>query len=124
MLLQPKYLEVSLQESFRNPYLELAQDTLPDECVNDTAVMPQDVCNKPILDKVLEPVNDPSLQVHKNEMSCEPIKVHDEQQLLSQRPLEMLSQPLSSTTSCQDLSEEPEVLFLSVHLSNRNKTKC
>jgi len=88
-------------------------------------------------------------------MSCEPIKVHDEQQLLSQKtfqtacqssaedvpsdvmpqplpcgeqsarsnlpiesynkPLELLSQPLSSTTSRQDVLEDPEVLFLSVH---------
>jgi len=31
------------------------------------------------------------------------------------KPLELLSQPLSSTTCHQDVLEEPEVLFLSVH---------
>ncbi len=34
---------------------------------------------------------------------------------LLNKPLELLSQPLSSTTCHQDVSEEPEVLFLSVH---------
>ena len=34
---------------------------------------------------------------------------------LINKPLELLSQLLSSTTSHQDVSEEPEVLFLSVH---------
>jgi len=34
---------------------------------------------------------------------------------LLNKPLEFLSQPLSSTTSCQDELEQPEVLFLSVH---------
>ncbi len=88
-------------------------------------------------------------------MSCEPIKVHNEQQLLSEKPfqtecqsgvedvpsnvmpqslpygeqsstsnlpiesinkqLELLSQPLSSTTSHQDVLKDLEVLFLSVH---------
>ncbi len=88
MVFQPEYLEVSLQESFMNPYLDLAQHPLLDACVNDIAVTPQDVCNKPILDTVLEPVNDSSVQVQENEMSCEPIEVHNEQWLLSQKPFQ------------------------------------
>jgi len=79
---------VSLQESFTNPYLELAQHPLQDACVNDIALTSQDVGDKPISDTVFEPVNDTSVQVQENELSCEPMEVHNEQWLLLQDPLQ------------------------------------
>jgi len=96
MLFQPEYLEVSLQESFMNPYLESAQHSLLDTCVNDIAVTSQDVGSKPILDTVVKTVNDASVQVQQNEMSFEPMEVHDEQQQLLQEPLQ---------TECQSGAE-------------------
>ena len=114
MLLESEHVEVPQQESFTSPCLELAKKLFLDLCVDATVVMQQDVCNKPKPDQVLEPVHDPTLQVHKNEMVCEPIKVHNEQHLLSQNPLEMSSDLLSTTTSCQNVVDKPEVQFLSV----------
>jgi len=61
MFFEPDHVEVPEQQSFTNPSLELAQKPLLEACVNHTSVMPQDVCDKTILDKVLEPVHDPNL---------------------------------------------------------------
>jgi len=125
-------------------------------CVDDVVGTPHDVCDNSILNQVLKPVNDSSVQLQEGKMSCEPMQVTNDLQLLLQqpfqnacqiggkdipsnvmpqsfpcrkqsatkklpvesfkKPFEFLSQPLSSTTSHQDELEEPEVLFLSVHL--------
>jgi len=57
-------------------------------CVNYIAVTPQDVCDKPILDTVLKPVNDSSIQVEENKMSCEPMEVTNDLWLLLQKPFQ------------------------------------
>ncbi len=77
MSLEPEHLEVPLQESSINPSPELAQKPLQDVCANDMSkhsdklseVMSQDVCDKPMLDIVLETVDDSMkkvLQVQEN----------------------------------------------------------
>jgi len=113
MFFEPDHVEVPEKQSFTKPSLELAQKLLLEVCVNDTSVMPQDECNKTILDKVLEPVHDPNLQVHKN-MSCAPMEVHNEQQLLLQKsflnscqigvedlPSDVLPEPLPCVSKLQ-----------------------
>jgi len=82
------HVEGPKKQSFTNSSLGLAQKPLLEACANDTSVMPQDECDKTILDKVLEPVHDPNLQVHKN-TSCEPMEVHNEQWLLLQKPFKL-----------------------------------
>ena len=88
MLFQPETMEVSLQESSTNPHLELAWHPLIDACVNNVVGTPQDVCNNSILNKVLKPVNDASVQVQENKMSCEPMQVSNDLQLLLQQPFQ------------------------------------
>jgi len=40
------------------------------------------------LDTVLKPVHDSSIQVEENKMSCEPMQVSDDLQLLSKQPFQ------------------------------------
>jgi len=88
MFFQPETMEVSLQESSTNPHLELARHPLIHACVSDVVGTPQDVCDNSILDQVLKPVNDSSVQVQEGKMSCEPMQVTNDLWLLSQQPFQ------------------------------------
>jgi len=71
-----------------NSHLELAQHPLIHACVNNVVGTPQDVCDNSILDQVLKPVNDSSVQLQEGKMSCEPMQVTDDLRLLLQQPFQ------------------------------------